>query len=333
MEKRRKNIFFGLFLISLLGGIVFFLYFKGGKSFLTEGEGETLLKPLEFKKSPFSGVPCENHQGRAIGVIFAQYPETMPLSGIGSADIVIEGPVASPGGITRLLAIYQCQVFGEVGSLRSVRPYMVDLAFGFDAILASWGGANAAIEKIKKLGVDWFDARVNPFGAFFRKKNIPAPHNGFATLEKLREAAKTSKMRKNNQFPGYQFFKEELVFGKEEKIIEIKYAYPVKYVFDPETGNYFRFFNQKPAIDRNTSEQVFVKNVILMETKIKTLSPGVVDVKVIGEGRAKIYLAGKEIEALWEKENSGGKLSFLEKNGKEIEFVPGPIWIEIVSKL
>lgn len=333
MEKRKRNILFGLFLISLLGGLVFFLYFKRGKNFSIKGEGETLLKPEEMQKSLFSGVPCENQHKRAIGVIFAQYPETMPLSGIGSADIVIEGPVASPEGITRLLAIYQCQSSGEVGSLRSVRPYMVDLAFGFDAILASWGGANAAVEKIKKLGVDWLDARINPFGAFFRKKNIPAPHNGFATLEKLGEAVKLLSMREINQFLGYQFLKEEVISSLEEKIIEIKYTYPVKYIFDPETGNYFRFWNQRPAVDRNTSEQVFAKNIILMEAEIKTLSPGMVDIKVIGDGRARIYLAGKEIEASWKKESSNGKLFFLEKDGKEIKFVPGPLWIEIISKL
>jgi len=54
-------------------------------------------------------------------------------------------------------------------------------------------------------------------------------------------------------------------------------------------------------------------------------------VKIRGSGQALIYQAGKEIKGIWQKENPRAKLAFFDKEGKEIKFVPGPIWIEITQ--
>ena len=331
--KKKQKITIIVFSVFCFLGISFFgvLMLKAGKSLSIKGEKENLLKLQESKKSPFSGLLCENPGARTFSIALAQYPETMPLSGTSQADIVIEGPVANPGGVTRLLAIYQCQSPLEIGSIRSVRPYMVDLALGFDTIFASWGGAQSAIDRIKNLGLDWLDARVNP-ATFFRKKNIPAPHNGFTSLERLKIAMKNSGMRETNQFEGYQFLREEeITFSKEDQEIKLNYTYPVKYVYEPRTGDYFRFWNGKEMIDRNTAKQVKAKNVVIVKTKMGVLSPGVVDVKIISSGEAIIYQAGKEIKGIWQKENPRAKLAFFDKEGKEIKFVPGPIWIEITQ--
>ena len=333
-KSKKEKILLGILIFLFTGGSIFFLFSKEKKSWGVEGAGES-LKKIEIepiKKSLFSGLPCENADIRAFGVVIAEYPETMPLSSPFEADIVIEAPTNTSGGLTRLLAIYQCQDPKEIGSIRSVRPYMADLALGFDLVFSSWGGCDLAVSRIRNIGLDWLDARVNPSGAFFRKRNIPAPHNGFSSLEKLKVAAGSLGMRKENKFEGYKFMEEnEITLLNEEQVIDINYYYPVKYVYDRETGNYLRFWNGNEMIDRNTSKQVFAKNVVLMKTKIGVLSSGVADIKVIGEGEAKIYQAGKEINGIWKKENSKGKLSFFDENGEEIKFVPGPIWIEIID--
>ena len=335
MQKKQKII---VAVSSLFcSALIFFsalLVLKGEKIFSITGEGEKITKNQNLKRSPFSGIPCSSSSRRAFSVVLALYPETNPLSGVSGADIVIEGPVATPMGITRLLAIYQCQSPPEIGSIRSVRPYMVDLALGFDTIFASWGGCNLAIQRIKNFGLDWFDARVLiSSGTFFRKRNIPAPHNGFTSMERLMTTVKNLKVRETNQFEGYQFLKEEeITLNKEGQEIKINYTYPVKYIYDPATGDYLRFWNGKPMEDRNTSKQVRVKNVILMKTEMANLSPGVIDIQTTGVGEVLVYQGGKKIRGVWQKENPGAKLSFFDKEGNEIKFIPGPIWIELVSK-
>ncbi|MFH0987451.1 MAG: DUF3048 domain-containing protein [Patescibacteria group bacterium] len=338
MTKRDKIIISALSLM-ILGFSLFALFYflRGANSFSVtpvKSERSGILSNQESgKASPFSGVNCQNYNGRALSVVLAQYPETMPLSGVSQADIVIEGPVANPGGVNRLVAIYQCQSPAEVGSIRSVRPYMVDLALGFDTVFSSWGGCKAAIERIKSIGLDWLDARINLGGAFFRKRNTLAPHNGFAWPEKLKTAASSLKMRMTNQFEGYKFLrKEEIILSEEEQSIKINSTYPAEYVYDPKTGGYLRYWNGRPMIDRNTAEQVLVKNVILMKTAIGVLSRGVVDVKITGKGETIIYQGGREVKGTWQKDNPRAKLYFFDEKGEELKFIPGSIWIEVVKK-
>lgn len=333
---QKKNILIIVFVFLILGLAMFFVASKQGKIFTVEGEGEELKKPkeeeIEIERSPFSGFPCSDANDRAFGVILHQSPETMPLSGVGEVDIAIEGPASSPGGVTRLLVIYQSRSPKEVGSIRSVRPFFVDLSLGFDLVLASWGGCDSAVKRVRSLGLNWLDARVNPSGAFFRKKN-PAPHNGFTSIAGLKKAAKELGMRKTNNFEGYKFFqKEEIVNLTIDQTIDIDtYQYSVKYVYDSEIGNYLRFWNGSEMIDANTNKQVFAKNVVLMKTSMGVLSPGVADVKVVGSGEAKIYQGGEEIKGSWKKGGPSSRLTFFGENNEEIKFIPGPIWIEIVS--
>lgn len=332
LSKKQKKIIFSVLGILILAGVLFFLFSKEGTVFKASGESEGLKKPEEAAKSPFSGVACSNNQRRAFAVVLAQYPETMPLSSPSEADIVIEGPVANAGGVSRLIAIFQCQEPAEIGSIRSVRPYMADIALGYDTIFSSWGGCDAGIERIKEIGLDWLDARQNPGGAFFRKKNIAAPHNGFTSFEGLKKASQSLGMRQENQFDGYQFQnKNEIIIEKNSQEIDINYHYPVKWVYESESGNYLRFWNNQKMIDRNTSKQVTAKNIVLMKTTISSLSEGVADVKVTGSGKALIYQGGKEINGTWKKENSRAKLTFFDESDNEIKFIPGQIWIEIVD--
>jgi len=285
------------------------------------------------KRGLFSGLPCSFPKKRAFAVVLAEYPQTMPLSGVSFADLVIEGPVASPMGITRLIAFFQCQRPKEIGSIRSARPYMVDLALGFDSIFVSWGGCKAAISKIKKLSLDWLDGRVNVAGAFFRKTYIPAPHNGFSRFDGMEKASEILGFRKETNFEGFKFSEKisGFEFKKGEKEIFIDYFYPVKYVYDEKRKVYLRYWRGERMEDLLGGE-VFAKNLILMKTKMGILSRGVVDVDVIGKGEARIYIEGKMIEGYWKKESERSKLSFFDKKGKEIQFKPGPIWIEIVNK-
>lgn len=46
------------------------------------------------------------------------------------------------GGITRMLAVYQSlEDVGSIGSIRSARPYYIELALGHDALYVHAGGS------------------------------------------------------------------------------------------------------------------------------------------------------------------------------------------------
>ena len=71
--------------------------------------------PLTGAPSPSGSVPPRP----ALAMKIDNYPAARPQSGLDKADIVFEEPVE--GGITRLVAVFQCQDPGLVGPLRSAR--------------------------------------------------------------------------------------------------------------------------------------------------------------------------------------------------------------------
>src|SRR3989344_6435938 len=114
MKKITLNkILVWLGLIVLVFVVVFFFWWnkeivisKGGKA---SDNSEKLV-------SPITGLECERGRERPVAVMLAGDLEARPLSGVGQADIVFEMPVA-PNGITRYMAVYQCEEPEEIGSV------------------------------------------------------------------------------------------------------------------------------------------------------------------------------------------------------------------------
>jgi len=79
-------------------------------------------------------------------------------------------------------------------------------------------------------------------------------------------------------------------------------------------------------------EQLSAKNVVVLFAKEK----GPVDrnghmfYTTTGTGKALIFQNGVVIEVTWKKDARTARTKFLDGSGREISFVRGPIWIEVV---
>ncbi len=287
--------------------------------------------------NPITGLECENYNRRPIAVMLAEDPITRPLSGIGVADLFVEMPVIT-GSITRLMAIYICEDPEEIGSARSARHDYIPLAMGFDAIYAHWGGSHFALDKLDAGIMDNIDAMKNPYNAFWQKSGILMPHNGFTSMARLVNAAEKLGYRLTNKFEGYPHLKISNLKSQISKAgkLTIGYSgnYRVYYEYNPETNSYLRWRAGTPEIDKLNNKQVEVQNVVVMRAESRMIEPpDYNDVDVEGTGEAIVYRNGEEIKGTWKKEGSysKSKLYFLDSKGKEIEFTPGKIWIEIVE--
>ena len=139
----------------------------------------------------------------------------------------------------------------------------------------------------------------------------------------------------------------------------------VHYEYNPQTNSYDRLFNGKEEYDFVTKDRVSPKNIIVIETKkdafylttdfagqgLRNPWDGVdeahkkndngqypnfqlgdpwFDTKF--EGEAKFYMNGKEILGTWKKEKGDKQpFRFFDAQGKEVHFVPGQIWMEVVA--
>lgn len=335
----KNRILLVIVILFLIGAAGFFLFGKGnGFEFNKNGTSESAVVSASpvLPISPISGLSCADAGRRPLAVMLAGDAVARPLSGLSEAEMVIEMPVIT-GSITRLLAFFICYEPKEIGSVRSARHDFIPIAKGLDAIFAHWGGSHFALDKLNAGVIDNIDALKNPYNAFFRKSGIVAPHNGFTSASRLLFAAEKLGYRLENKSAGYLHLAENEVKppATTTKTLLINYpgVFQVKYVYQPSSNSYLRFRGGAKEIDKNNSQQVAAKNVIIMRAFSKQIEGQYNDVQVEGAGQAAIYRNGEEIIGTWKKDaaSQNSKLFFYDSVGQEIKFVPGQIWIEIVE--
>ena len=93
------------------------------------------------------GISDEALERRPIAVMINNMIKALPQWGISQADIIYE--MLAEGRITRLLAIFQDYSKIEyLASVRSARPYYLELALGHDALFVHAGGSPEAYRDI-----------------------------------------------------------------------------------------------------------------------------------------------------------------------------------------
>lgn len=108
--------------------------------------------------------------------------------------------------------------------------------------------------------------------------------------------------------------------------------FDVKWEYDQAANQYKRFTGGQSHLDLENNQQLKASNVIIQFAK----EEGPIDpnkhmlYQIIGKGNAIVFQNGKSIEATWEKAKSESRTVLKDKKGKEISFVRGPIWVEIV---
>lgn len=338
-----KRYIFVSVICVFIAGVLFAGYFYsfGGTKITIEGkdsESDTAIAKEEqenqdsetvLPKSKIIGTECVNAEKRPYAVMLAADKVAKPLSGISQADVVVEMPVLT-NGITRYMAVFQCEEPQEIGSVRSARHDFIPFAESFDAIFAHWGGSYLALEKLNDHVIDNIDALKDKYENFYRKANAKAPHNGFTSFPRMQTTSEKFKYRQTINFKEYSF-KEDKSATEQQYDIMIGYPSPsdVKFRYNPDRNSYSRFSGGFKEIDKINNRQVEVKNLIVMTADSKQVNIDYNDVDIEDKGDAVVYRNGEIIKGKWERKNK--RYAFLDSSGKEIEFTPGKIWISVVQ--
>lgn len=290
--------------------------------------------------SSIDGLKCDNASRRPVAVMLESDVEARPLSGIGQADLVVEMPV-TPNGMTRFMAVYQCQTPKEIGAVRSARMDFIPLAAGFQSIYAHFGGEHGALEYLNSHVMDDINGLLFDGTVFFRKDTIAKPHNAFTTIALLTQQARQYGYDLTKDFIGYPHTDTPPARTLSNIANTIDMGYPSGFnstwKYDTASNTYLRTRAGTPEIDKNTGKQVSSTVVVVMHTTTRILTQGdqYLVVPTTGTGQADIYQNGTLTPGTWKKDASklDSKLFFLDANGKEIKFLPGQIWIEISAPL
>ena len=293
--------------------------------------------------NPLTGLPMEPEyeQNRPVAVMLNNLKKAQPQLGVSMADIIYEVP--AEGGITRMLGVYQTlDGVGNLGSIRSARPYYIELAMGHDALYVHAGGSPEAYQDLKSWKVDYIDGvngSASQSAVFWRdperKKNKGYEHSLLASGETIQSFWDNSKYPKTHQddysYP-QTFTDDPLTGGTAAEHIKLYYtSYKTGlFDYDAETGKYLVSQYQAPYVDGNTGEQVGVTNLLILETSIYAISgdtAGRLKVRTTGEGEGTLYRSGQCIPIHWSRSNRDVPFSYTTSDGQPLALGRGNSYV------
>lgn len=244
-----------------------------------------------------------------------------------------------------MLGVYQSmEGVGEVGSIRSARPYYLELALGLDAVYLHAGGSDAAYENIRKWNVTALDCvRTTAYSAIFWRDAGRRQRNGYE------HSVLTSGDAIVQSFPSYSFRQDHeegyslpYTFtpggapaeGTDAQVIRVPFSNYKTGVFtyDEVTGKYFVEEYGKPFVDGNTGEQLAMTNVVVIRTSCKAIdSYGRMRVDLSGySGDGWFACGGKVIPINWSKAGLDDPIVYTCQDGSPVTFGQGNSYVNII---
>lgn len=300
---------------------------------------------MKLKEEPVQRGPLSPYTGTSVDELFTvpfcvlieNHPKARPQKGLADADLVYEVPVE--GGYTRFLALYASPYGGEIGPVRSSRPYFAYLVKEHNGIMAHCGYSIHTEEVLKEINLKYLDERFNPL-YYRREKSRKKPHNLYTSLEKLFQGAEDKNFLQDKEEQPQPFFSFDDSLQEQEREreqtaskIEIEFSSTnsVEYRKNLQ-GDYIRYNNGEPFLDEETTQGIAVKNIIVQFVNIRTFtSEGHLSIKLTGEGSGFLFSGGTVEEINWKKENEQSKTVFSGDKG-ELLLSPGNTWIHLVPQ-
>lgn len=324
---------------------------------VTESATETETEPPETVPAivipefinPLTGLGADKDRSneRPVAVMVNNLYDALPQEGISKADIMYECLVE--GGITRLMCVVSdYESLGVIGSVRSSRPYYLDLTRNHDAIYVHAGGSDDAYIEIKSSKIDNLDG-VNMYipGMFYRDeerlKTMKYEHTLMTTGEKIKEGIAYKKyrtelsddMRGKTAFRFTDFDEERILTGDDAKSVVLPYSkyQTVRLDYNKSTNTYLRYqFEDMPHVDGTTDEQIAFTNVLLLicEANPTGDSKGHIDVVTESEhGKGYYIYGGKYEEITWSKPTNDSPITYYGTDGEELVVNRGKTFISI----
>ncbi len=295
-------------------------------------------KPTATAPDPLTGNPVDPEIANkpVVGVMIENlYPDARPQSGLGSAGVVYEA--LAEGGITRFLALFDGSLPPSIGPVRSIRPYYLTWGLEYDAPIAHAGGSQPALAAIKSSRLKNIEALVVGAPTFYRAHDRFAPHNYYTKNTTLTNLLKKLGWDNKPTFTPLPRKRDAVETPPSHPSVEIEFStspYAVTYTFDATSNTYLRALGGKPHIDRNSGEQIRVKNIVIefVPTSYGTQKNGKPEttMQLVGSGKTVVLRDGGAVEGKWSKTNQKAPTKLLDGNGSPIEFNAGNTWYEIV---
>lgn len=328
----------------IIAGVVFIAVFGGALAFALSNKAaapkpayvpkHTQPKPTPVAiTSPLTGMPVSATDAKrpVTAVMIENSDWARPQAGLKEAGVVFEA--IAEAGITRFMALYQEAQPGNLGPIRSVRPYYLQWALGFDAAVSHVGGSPEALTDVKTWNVN--DLNEFYYGSYYHRiTSREAPHNMYTSMANL-NAIETKKGWTTSTFTGFQ--RKNDAPSKTPNARSIDFAisssdYFVHYDYDAAKNAYLRSEGGAKHLDATSGQQLEPKVVIAIVVPYSIESDHYhSDYGVIGSGKAYVFQDGIVTTGTWSKAGNTDQLQFLDANNNPIKLNAGQTWISAVA--
>lgn len=263
--------------------------------------------------------------------------EGRPSSGIDQALWIFEFPAEAT--ITRFLGIFDVgQTVNEIGPVRSVRPYMVDLAQSLGAVLTHSGGSPVALKILSQKNAK--TRSINEFSQtpyFWRDQDRPGPHNLYTATERLRIHPYLSAPSEATLAPlvWADPVQNNTSLSTNNQRLTIAYPepYTARWQYDAGTQQFQRVNAQGVQEKTRSGALIAADTVVVQFTDVKILDAiGRRSIRSLGEGEAMVVSRGTMELARWSRKNPGDRTTLMNVLGEPLPINPGKIWWTIVPK-
>ncbi len=286
-------------------------------------------KPIVKYYSPLTGkeVPDETVTTQAVtAVMIENSPDARPQSGLKEAGVVFEA--IAEGGITRFVALYQEDKPSLIGPVRSLRPYYLDWAAGFDASIAHVGGSPEALNEVRSGRYRDIDQFFNA-GTYWRSTDRYAPHNVYTNSKRL-DALNKQKGYTSSKFTGFSRHDGKAATEPNATKVTVTLSGPAfntGYTYDAKQNNYKRQLAGSPHNDREKGQ---ITPDVVIALKVNQANGYYRNVTTVGSGEVIIFQNGTVTKGTWSKTGKKDPLTFKDTEGNDIPLNRGQTWVVAV---
>ena len=287
--------------------------------------------PLTGSPAPGGVVPPRT----ALAVKVDNYSAARPQSGLDKTDIIFEEPVE--GGITRFVAVFQCQDAASIGPVRSARQIDIGILGQLgNPPLSHVGGIGPVLDNINASGIPNLDlgnyaqALTHPAGRYAPYDTYTSTAALYALVPKLTTPPS----------PIYTYSKSAPSAAVPVSSIHVPFSSQadITWNWSSTTNAWMRFYDGTQPDMGADGVQNQAANVIVQTIQV-TYGPwaendqGGLEVMTTlsgTSGPAMIFRNGSQINGTWSRASNSSPTIYKDAAGNVISMNPGRTWVELL---
>ncbi len=273
---------------------------------------------------------------RPVAIMINNIEQAQPLLGISQADIMYECMVE--GAITRIMAVFKNPYDIEmIGSVRSARPYFINIARGLDAIYVHVGGSTQALSMLESGFIDSFN--LGNYTEMMwrdpqRRATLGYEHSAVTSGKRLLDGIKNSSYKSEHKSTykyGQEFSENSQVLNGENcRNLKAEFSWYKNTVFDYNENEKTYYVSQfgESQLDGNSNVQNSKQNVLALYINTYSMEDSVLqEMDLIGTGEGYYMSRGKIIPIKWTKKSYDSPFVYKTLSGEDLRMLPGQCYV------